>query len=209
MIGQQSLVTLVLQASLIVQFVLALLVGASVVSWAIIFRKRGVLRVARAAADEFEERFWSGIDLAVLYKALDATKTSGMAGIFVSGFREFSRLRHQVVIGGAQLIDGSRRAMRVAQLRETDRLEQNLATLATVGSTSPYVGLFGTVWGIMRAFGDMSRFVRREVQGSVAIRIYVERYAEFGQVAYEGYLRSDGHLLKTSTSVPVKLLVLA
>jgi biopolymer transport protein TolQ len=152
MIGQQSLVTLVLQASLIVQFVLALLVGASVVSWAFIFRLRAVLRVARAAADEFEERFWSGIDLAVLYKALDATKTSGMAGIFVSGFREFSRLRHQVGIGGAQLIDGSRRAMRVAQLRETDRLEQNLATLATVGSTSPYVGLFGTVWGIMSAF---------------------------------------------------------
>ena len=75
-----------------------------------------------------------------------------MAGIFVSGFREFSRLRQQAGLAGAQLLEGSRRAMHVAQLRETDRLEQNLSTLATIGSTSPYVGLFGTVWGIMTAF---------------------------------------------------------
>jgi biopolymer transport protein TolQ len=129
-----------------------LLVGASVVSWAIILRKRRVLRDARATTDEFEERFWSGVDLAVLYKALDSSANAGMSAIFVSGFREFSRLRHQVGISGAHLLEGSRRAMRVAQLKETDRLEQNLATLATIGSTSPYVGLFGTVWGIMSAF---------------------------------------------------------
>jgi biopolymer transport protein TolQ len=152
MIGEHSLLSLVLNASIVVKLVMALLVGASVVSWAIIFRKRRVLNEARAAADEFEDRFWSGIDLAMLYKALDSSRASGMSGIFVSGFREFSRLRQQVGMAGAQLIDGSRRAMRVAQLRETDRLEQNLATLATIGSTSPYVGLFGTVWGIMSAF---------------------------------------------------------
>ena len=152
MIGEHSIVSLVLHASLIVQFVLLLLVGASVVSWAIILRKRRVLRDARATTDEFEERFWSGVDLAVLYKALDASANTGMSAIFVSGFREFSRLRHQVGISGAHLLEGSRRAMRVAQLKETDRLEQNLATLATIGSTSPYVGLFGTVWGIMSAF---------------------------------------------------------
>jgi biopolymer transport protein TolQ len=152
MIGEHSLLSLVLNASIVVKLVMALLVGASVVSWAIIFRKRRVLNEAQAAADEFEDRFWSGIDLAMLYKALDSSRASGMSGIFVSGFREFSRLRQQVGMAGAQLIDGSRRAMRVAQLRETDRLEQNLATLATIGSTSPYVGLFGTVWGIMSAF---------------------------------------------------------
>jgi len=152
MIGETSIVSLVLHASLIVQFVLLLLVGASVVSWAIILRKRRVLGEARSTTDEFEERFWSGVDLAVLYKALDATTNTGMSAIFVSGFREFSRLRHQVGISGAHLLEGSRRAMRVAQLKETDRLEQNLATLATIGSTSPYVGLFGTVWGIMSAF---------------------------------------------------------
>ena len=152
MIGETSIVSLVLHASLIVQFVLLLLLGASVVSWAIILRKRRVLGEARSTTDEFEERFWSGVDLAVLYKALDATANTGMSAIFVSGFREFSRLRHQVGISGAHLLEGSRRAMRVAQLKETDRLEQNLATLATIGSTSPYVGLFGTVWGIMSAF---------------------------------------------------------
>ena len=152
MMGEHSIVSLVLHASLIVQFVLLLLVGASVVSWAIILRKRRVLRDARATTDEFEERFWSGVDLAVLYKALDSSANAGMSAIFVSGFREFSRLRHQVGISGAHLLEGSRRAMRVAQLKETDRLEQNLATLATIGSTSPYVGLFGTVWGIMSPF---------------------------------------------------------
>jgi len=152
MIGEHSIVSLVLHASFIVQFVLLLLVGASVVSWAIILRKRRVLRGARATTDEFEERFWSGVDLEVLYKALDSSANAGMSAIFVSGFREFSRLRHQVGISGAHLLEGSRRAMRVAQLKETDRLEQNLATLATIGSTSPYVGLFGTVWGIMSAF---------------------------------------------------------
>jgi biopolymer transport protein TolQ len=152
MIGEHSIVSLVLHASFIVQFVLLLLIGASVVSWAIILRKRRLLREANSVADEFEERFWSGVDLALLYKALDSSANTGMSAIFVSGFREFSRLRHQVGISGAHLLEGSRRAMRVAQLKETDRLEMNLATLATIGSTSPYVGLFGTVWGIMSAF---------------------------------------------------------
>ena len=153
MIGNHSLLQLVLQASIVVQLVLALLVIASIVSWAIIGRKRRLLRQARAAADEFEDRFWSGIDLAELYRTLDASApASGMSGLFVSGFREFSRLRQQSGLGGAQLLEGSRRAMKVAPLREIDRLEENLSTLATIGSTSPYVGLFGTVWGIMTAF---------------------------------------------------------
>jgi biopolymer transport protein TolQ len=164
MIGEHSIASLILQASPIVQLVMLLLVGASIVSWAIILRKRRVLRDAREAAEAFEDRFWSGVDLAVLYKALDASPHSGMSAIFVSGFREFSRLRHHAGISAAHLLEGSRRAMRVAQLKETDRLEQNLATLATIGSTSPYVGLFGTVWGIMSAFQGLGSVQQATLQ---------------------------------------------
>jgi biopolymer transport protein TolQ len=152
MIGEHSAVDLVLQASFVVQLVLLLLVAASVVSWAIILRKRRLLRDASEAADSFEDQFWSGGELASLYRSHEGGAPTGMAGVFVAGFREFSRLRQQAGLGGGQLLEGSRRAMKVAQLRETDRLEQNLSTLATIGSTSPYVGLFGTVWGIMSAF---------------------------------------------------------
>jgi biopolymer transport protein TolQ len=151
MIGQHSILDLLLQASFVVQLVMLLLIGASVASWAIILGKRRLLNDARDAADRFEQQFWSGGELAGLYKQLEGGSPTGMADIFVSGFREFSRLKSQG-LAGAQLLDGSRRAMRVAQLKETDRLEQNLSTLATIGSTSPYVGLFGTVWGILTAF---------------------------------------------------------
>ena len=142
---------LLLQASIVVQLVMLLLIGASVASWAIILNKRRLLNEARLGADRFEQQFWSGGELASLYKQLEGARRTGMADIFVSGFREFSRLKSQGLVG-AQLLDGSRRAMRVAQLKETDRLEQNLSTLATIGSTSPYVGLLGTVWGILTAF---------------------------------------------------------
>jgi biopolymer transport protein TolQ len=156
MIGDHSALDLILQASLIVQFVMALLAGASGVSWAIIFRKRQLLKTERVASDQFEEQFWSGGDLSGLYKSLEAGSPTGMAGVFVAGFREFSRLRRQAGIGAAELLEGSRRAMRVAQLRETDRLEENLSTLATIGSTAPFVGLFGTVWGIYHALMTIS-----------------------------------------------------
>jgi biopolymer transport protein TolQ len=149
---QLSILRLVAQASVPVQIVIAMLMLASLTSWAIIFSKRGVIGRARRDADRFESRFWSGDDLAQLYRTIESRGgATGMAGIFEFGFREFARLR-QGASGADQLLEGSRRAMRVAQLKEIDRLEQNLATLATVGSTSPYVGLFGTVWGIMSAF---------------------------------------------------------
>jgi biopolymer transport protein TolQ len=144
---------LVLQASIIVQIVMALLLLASIVSWAIMLRKRSELRQARAEADRFEEMFWSGGDLTAMFRAIDQSRrvTKGMESIFEQGFREFTRMR-QHGVSAAQLIEGSRRGMRVALLRETDRLEHSLSMLATIGSTSPYVGLFGTVWGIMNAF---------------------------------------------------------
>lgn len=151
--GDLSIIRLVAEASIAVQLVIALLIAASLGSWAIIFGKRRVIRRARTEADQFESSFWSGGDLAQLYRALESRGgATGMASIFELGFREFARLRQQGVTASDQLLEGARRAMRVAQLKEIDRLEDRLATLATVGSTSPYVGLFGTVWGIMNAF---------------------------------------------------------
>ena len=151
-----SLVRLVMQASVPVQIVIGLLAFASFMSWAIIFQKRMVTRRARQEADQFENSFWSGGDLAQLYRGIEARGgATGMASIFEFGFREFARLRQQGSVPPDQLLEGARRAMRVAQLKEIDRLEYSLSTLATVGSTSPYVGLFGTVWGIMSAFSSL------------------------------------------------------
>jgi biopolymer transport protein TolQ len=152
-----SVIKLVIDASFIVQLVLALLMGASIASWAVILRKRSLIRRARSEADTFEGSFWSGGDLSMLFRSIEAREgnTSGMESIFESGFREFGRLRQQSGVAPAQLLEGAQRAMRVAQMREVDRLEHNLAMLATIGSTSPYVGLFGTVWGIMNSFHSL------------------------------------------------------
>jgi len=151
-----SIIRLIAQASVPVQIVIGLLAFASLTSWAIIFQKRILLRRARRESEQFEQSFWSGGDLAQLYRGIEARGgASGMASIFEFGFREFARLRQQGGVPADQLLEGSRRAMRVARLKEIDRLEQSLSTLATVGSTSPYVGLFGTVWGIMSAFSGL------------------------------------------------------
>jgi biopolymer transport protein TolQ len=149
-----NLLRLVLDASFVVQLVMLVLLGASVASWAIILRKRKLIEQMRHACDEFETSFWSGGDLAKLYRSMEHKKegTAGLENLFAAGFREFSKLRQQPQIDPAQLMEGARRGMKAAQLKEIEVLEHNLAVLATVGSTSPYVGLFGTVWGIMHAF---------------------------------------------------------
>jgi biopolymer transport protein TolQ len=149
-----SLLSLILDASVLVQFVMLVLVLASVASWAVIMKKRRLIGDARQTADEFEKHFWSGGDLSSMYQGISrgGAPAMGMAGIFESGFREFGRLNRQEGLGSGQVLEGARRAMRVTQLREIDRLEQSLGMLATIGSTSPYVGLFGTVWGIMNSF---------------------------------------------------------
>ena len=153
--GQESFLEIALHASLVVKLVLLLLIAASIASWAMIFRKRKLLRDAKANTEDFEKRFWSGGDLAGMYKEISGTGAdSGMEHIFEAGFAEFARLRKQTD-DPVQVIEGARRAMRVAQMREVDRLEENLVFLASVGSTSPYVGLFGTVWGIMNAFHSL------------------------------------------------------
>lgn len=201
MIGEHSALDLILGASFAVQFVMALLAAASVVSWAIIFRKSRLLGSTIKATDVFEDEFWSGGDLAALYKSYEGTSPTGMASVFVSGFREFSRLRQQVGLSGAQLLEGTRRAMKVAQLRETDRLEQNLSTLATIGSTSPYVGLFGTVWGIMSAFqglGNVQQATLAVVAPAIAEALIATAMGLFAAipavVAYNRYADQVGRL---------------
>lgn len=151
-----SIVNMIGDASIPVQIVIGILLLASLSSWAIIFKKRMTIRRARQEADQFENNFWSGGDLSQLYRGIESRGgATGMSSIFEFGFREFARQRQQGNTPTDQLLEGARRAMRVAQLKEIDRLEQGLATLATVGSTSPYVGLFGTVWGIMSAFSGL------------------------------------------------------
>jgi len=149
---------LVLGASLPVKLVLGILVAFSIASWFIIFRKKALLDRANQGADEFEERFWSGADLAGLFKDLTngGERITGSAAIFEAGFREFARLRQRRGVDSRALVEGAQRAMRVASTREVDRLEQSLEFLANVGSISPYVGLFGTVWGIMIAFQGLA-----------------------------------------------------
>ena len=164
---------LIVDASFPVQLVMLLLVAASLASWRIIFQKRGLIRKTKSASDDFESSFWSGGDLNTLYRSATRSKggSQGMSSIFEAGFREFNRLTQQGDIAADKLVDECQRAMRVAQMREVERLELGLATLATIGSTSPYVGLFGTVWGIMNAFmeiGNMQSVTLATVAGPIA-----------------------------------------
>ena len=149
-----SIVSLVLQASWVVQLVMLLLLGVSISSWAAIFRKLRALKIIKAQNDEFERDFWSGTSLNDLYAsaAQNARQGGPMERIFASGMREYQKLRERRISDAATLLDGARRAMRASFQREMDAAETNLSFLASVGSVSPYVGLFGTVWGIMHAF---------------------------------------------------------
>ena len=149
---------LISNAGVLVKLVMLLLVSASVISWALIFQRLQVFRKAKRAQLAFEERFWSGMDLGQLYREVSADPTpfSGMEAVFRAGFKEFSRLRQQSRDADA-VMEGTQRAMRVAFSREQERLETHLPFLATVGSTSPYVGLFGTVWGIMNSFRGLAQ----------------------------------------------------
>jgi biopolymer transport protein TolQ len=149
-----SFLQLILTTSVVVKFVMALLLLISITSWWVIFKKYFSLSRVRAAANDFEDTFWSGVDLNSLYSRLDRQKqvTNGMAAIFMAGFREFLRLRSQPQADAELLLSGSQRAMRAAMTRELDELETYLPLLATTGSVSPYIGLFGTVWGIMNSF---------------------------------------------------------
>lgn len=162
-----SLLPLFLNASLLVKLVMALLLAVSVMSWAYIFRKMFALRNAQTQTEEFERAFWSGGNLTELYqdaasnRRRNSSQNGALERIFEAGMAEFNKGRnanaaHKEHLDAATLLDGARRAMRASFQRELDALESHLAFLASTGSVSPYVGLFGTVWGIMNAFRGLA-----------------------------------------------------
>ena len=153
-----SILHLVVNASFIVQLVMLVLLVGSITSWAAIFRKLRALKMIKAQNDEFERDFWSGTSLNDLYAsaAQNAKHGGPMERIFASGMREYQKLRERRIADAGTLLDGARRAMRASYQRELDTLEGKLSFLASVGSISPYIGLFGTVWGIMHAFTGLS-----------------------------------------------------
>jgi len=156
-----SIYSLIVHASVLVQIILLLLLITSVASWVMIFQRAFALKSVQKTIDEFEEYFWSGIDLRQLFDELEAADhdLTGMETMFVAGFKEYSRLSEQGADADA-VMQGVQRATRVALTREEERLETHLPFLATVGSTSPYIGLFGTVWGIMNSFRSLANMTQ-------------------------------------------------
>jgi biopolymer transport protein TolQ len=150
----QSLISLFTNASLLVKMVMLLLLTTSVISWTLIFQRLQLFAKARKSVDAFETTFWSGMELSKLFHKVAAQRheVSGTESIFLAGFKEFIRLRKQTSIQPTAVMEGAQRAMRVAMSKEIERLEMHLPFLATVSSISPYIGLFGTVWGIMNSF---------------------------------------------------------
>ncbi|QMS75969.1 protein TolQ [Aeromonas veronii Hm21] len=149
-----SFIGLFWQASLLVKLVMMTLMIMSIVSWALIIQRSKAIKAANLASEQFEDRFWSGVDLNRLYQESSSRRDDieGMEDIFYSGFKEYARLLKAGARGQDAVMDGTYRAMRVSLSRAVDDLESNLPVLATIGSISPYIGLFGTVWGIMNAF---------------------------------------------------------
>eukprot|EP01155_Anaeramoeba_flamelloides_P026768 Anaeramoba_flamelloidesa820176_16.p1 GENE.a820176_16~~a820176_16.p1 ORF type:complete len:227 (+),score=3.14 a820176_16:325-1005(+) len=164
-----SIWSLVLNASLVVQLVMLLLLLASFLSWVMIFQRNQVMRKARRSLRQFEDRFWSGVDLGELFREVSQAPNanSGAENIFRAGLQEYTRLTQKAGSDPEMVMNGVQRTMRVAMAREEERLERHLPFLATVGSTSPYVGLFGTVWGIMNAFRGLAN-VHQATLASVA-----------------------------------------
>ena len=149
-----SFIDLIINASLLVQLVMLVLVLASLISWTMIFHKWFTLNLLNKISDEFEEEFWTGGELSVLYREWENRdrRAGAIDVVFLDGYRELSRLLSRPNIGRADIVDGTNRAMRVSLNRSEDSINSSLSFLATVGSTSPYIGLFGTVWGIMNSF---------------------------------------------------------
>jgi len=156
--NDMSIFSLIAQASLVVQLVMLILVAASVMSWTFILAKRKILKQAVKETAEFEQRFWASKDLSELYQSTHnkGAQMDAIESIFSAGYKEFSRMQGIAEVPAAGKVENAERAMRIVMMRETSKLEESLPFLATVGSTSPYVGLFGTVWGIMNSFRALS-----------------------------------------------------
>jgi biopolymer transport protein TolQ len=156
-----SIFQLIADASFLVQLVMLLLLVASVISWVMIFQRGFFLRQVQRDVDEFEDHFWSGIDLRELYDELEREESlTSIESVFVAGFKEYTRLSETARDDPDAIMQGVQRATRIALTREEERLATHLAFLATVGSTSPYVGLFGTVWGIMNSFRSLANMTQ-------------------------------------------------
>jgi biopolymer transport protein TolQ len=199
MSDSNSIISLISHASLVVQAVMLLLLFASLVSWTMIFRKWFALKAAARATNQFEDRFWSGIHLDQLYSELGRKdrEAYGVENIFLGGYREFRRLTKQAHLPGPEVVEGVQRAMRVALSEEIDYLETHLPFLATVGSTSPYVGLFGTVWGIMHSFqalGSMQQATIAQVAPGISEALVATAMGLFAAIpaviAYNRYASS-------------------
>jgi len=197
-----SILSLVSNASFVVQLVLMGLLIVSIIAWTMIIQKWRIVKKAKDAADLFEQRFWSGADLVDLYKALAQRKNAqGMAAIFEAGFHEYAKLHKQKGIETEAVLEGAQRAMRVTLNREVDKVESGLPFFATVGSTSPYVGLFGTVWGIMnsfRALGQVEQATMSMVAPGIAEALIATAMGLFAAIpaviAYNRFSYSVGRL---------------
>lgn len=194
-----SIVSLIMGASPLVQLVMLILISASVLSWTVIFSKMRLVKRAKANADEFEKKFWGTNDLSALYAQLSKNENkpgeAGMENVFVAGFRDYVRLRKDSEISPSIVMEGTQRSMRVALNREVDALETNLPFLATVGSSSPYIGLFGTVWGIMnsfRALGNAKQATLAMVAPGIAEALIATAFGLFAAIpaviAYNRYV---------------------
>ncbi|WP_020395628.1 protein TolQ [Thiolinea disciformis] len=193
-----SILNLILHASLVVKIVMGILVIASLLSWSLMIAKSSQLNKAKKAAERFEERFWSGISLPVLYDELNKRPRAGLQRIFYDGFHEYQRMSKltantPALTSTLSVSQAVQRAMRVAASKEIDGLEQNIGFLATVGSTSPYIGLFGTVWGIMNSFislGQMQQATLGVVAPGIAEALIATAIGLFAAIpAVIGYNR--------------------
>lgn len=193
-----------INAGIVVKLVLLVLVGASIASWTYILQRSLYIKEVRNLTKQFENTFWSGGDLSALYAANQHQQSSmqGMQAIFMAGFKEFLRLHKQAFVTAEEMMDSARRAMKVAQMREQDKLELHLPLLATVGSTSPYIGLFGTVWGIMisfRALAHAQQATITMVAPGIAEALVATAMGLFAAIpaviAYNRYATEIGRLL--------------
>ncbi|MEW6982661.1 protein TolQ [Colwelliaceae bacterium 6471] len=205
MSAEISFFELFLQATLLVKSVMLILLGFSVACWAMIFQRRKALNDARTQLKQFEDKFWSGADLSKLYSEISArNRVNGIESLFVAGFKEFARLRKSSINSPQVIVDGTHRAMRVAMSREVDSLETHLPFMATVGSISPYIGLFGTVWGIMNSFialGSVKQATLAMVAPGIAEALIATAMGLFAAIpAVMAYNRFSHHVEKLENS---------
>ena len=194
-------------AGLVVKLVLLLLIGASVLSWTYIFQRGFFLKKMAKETTEFERHFWAGGDLSAFYAEVNRkTHVQGLEAIFKAGFKEYLRLHNQVGLSAETIMENARRAMRVAEMREQDEMELHLPTLATIGSIAPYVGLFGTVWGIMRSLSSLANVQQATIAmvapgfGEALIATAIGLFAAIPAViAYNRYANSINRLLNRFT----------